>query len=596
MTHDRIPKGIEFLFKESLPEHCFIPEDLTDEHRMIRKTSRDFAHKEVIPRLDRIDAKDETLIIDLLHQAGELGLLAIDVPEAFGGLGLDKISSVVVAEELGSTGTFSVILGGATGIGSLPIVFFGNDEQKDKYLPDLASGAAIGAFALTESGAGSDAIGGCRTKAVLSAEGTHYVLNGEKVFITNAGWADSFIVFANLEGSGFSAFIVERSLSGVQTGAEEVKMGIKGSSTTTVVLEDVRVPVDNLLHEPGKGHVVALNVLNIGRFKLGASAIGACKIALKSAVGYAKSRVQFKVPISDFGAIREKLARMATRLYMGESAVYRAAGLIDASLETMDTSVDNYAKATAAAIREYVVECAINKVYCTEALDFIVDECVQIHGGYGYVAEYPADRYYRDARINRIFEGTNEINRLLIAGDTLKRAAAEKLPLIDRVEQILEKIGASSFPEAFSESDPLGLQERWIWGCKELIRLTASAAVEKLGRQTAEDQELLTRLADMIIETFVMESGLLRARKVLDRLGVEKARFYVHMVQSYVDEQIPGMAARSKEALAYLESGEKLSALLKGMDGLLDHPPVNGINIRRDIASVVVEKEGYPLD
>jgi len=596
MPHDSLPKGIEFLFKAGLPEGCFIPEDLSDEHRMIRKTARDFAHKEVIPRLDRIDARDETLILDLLHQAGELGLLAVDVPEAFGGLGLDKISSVVVAEELGCTGTFSVILGGTTGIGSLPIVFFGTHEQKEKYLPDLASGATIGAFALTESGAGSDAIGGCRTKAVSSEERTHYVLNGEKMFITNAGWADSFIVFANLEGSGFSAFIVERSFPGVHTGAEEVKMGIKGSSTTNVVFEEVRVPIENLLHEPGKGHVVALNVLNIGRFKLGASAIGACKIALKSAVGYAKSRVQFKVPISDFGVIREKLARMTAKLYMGESAVYRAAGLIDASLETMDTSVDGYSKATAAAIREYVVECAINKVYCTEALDFIVDECVQIHGGYGYVAEYPADRYYRDARINRIFEGTNEINRLLIAGDTLKRAAAEKWPLIDRVETLLVRTEQLSFPGASPEGDPLGLQQRLVAACKELIRLTASAAVEKLGRQAAEDQELLTRLADMIIETFIMESGLLRAQKVLNRLGEEKCRLFVHMVQSYVDEHIPGMAARANEALAYMESGEKLGVLLKALGKLLEHMPVNGIGIRRAIASAVIEKEGYPLD
>ena len=596
MTDDRIPGGIQFLLTSSRPDRCFFPEDLSDEHRMIRKTARDFAHKELLPHLDRIDTRDEETIIGLLRQAGELGLLAIDVPEAFGGLGLDKISSVVVAEELGCTGSFSVILGGTTGIGTLPIVFFGTGEQKDKYLPGLASGAAIGAFALTESGAGSDAIGGCRTKAVPSADGTHYVMNGEKMFITNAGWSDSFIVFANLEGAGFSAFIVERSFPGVHTGSEEVKMGIKGSSTTTVILEEARVPVENLLHEPGRGHVVALNVLNIGRFKLGASAIGACKNTLKSAVGYAKSRVQFKSPISDFGAIREKLARMATKLYMGESAVYRAAGLIDASLETMDTSVDNYAKATAAAIREYVVECAVNKVYCTEALDFIADECVQIHGGYGYVAEYPADRYFRDARINRIFEGTNEINRLLIAGDTLKRAVAEKLPFVDRVENILNKADDVSLSEDGSETDSLRLEARLIAACKELIRLTASTAVEKLGRQVAEDQELLMRLADMIIETFVMESGLLRARKAVDRVGEEKARFYVDTVRAYVDETIPRMAAWAREALAYLEQGEKLGALLERVDRLLEHAPVDGIRIRRDIASVVVEKEGYPLD
>jgi len=596
MADNSIPKGGAFLLQPGSLDACFTPEDLSEEHRMMLQTTKDFVAKEVDPNIEKIEAKDAEFVKALLANAGELGLLGTDVPEEFGGMGLDKMSTCIVTDAMGNAASFAVAFGAHTGIGTLPIVYFGNQAQKEKYLPDLASGQKFAAYALTEAGAGSDAVGGCRTKAVLSEDGKHYILNGEKMFITNGGWAETFIVFAKIDGVDFSAFIVERAFPGVSTGAEEKKMGIKGSSTTTVILEDAKVPVENMLYERGKGHIIALNVLNIGRYKLGAAAIGGSKGAIKAATTFATGRIQFGKPISEFGAIQEKLARMATQVYMGESAIYRTVGLIDAALHGEDSSAADYGDKSAAAIRQYAIECSINKVIGSEVLDFVVDETVQIHGGYGYCAEYPAERYYRDARINRIFEGTNEVNRLLIPGEIMKRAMTGKLPLMAAGQKLLGEIMDYSPLSVELPDEPLALQTHLVEMCKKAVIFTAGIAVQKLMQKLANEQEVLLKLADMILQTFTMESGLLRAKKFIAAQGADKAQLYVDMVEAYIDETLPQIDAWAKAALAYVEEGDTLRTQLVGLRKLLRYQPINRIAINKRIAAKVLAKGGYPLD
>jgi alkylation response protein AidB-like acyl-CoA dehydrogenase len=596
MADNSILKGGAFLLQPGSVETCFTPEDMSDEHRMMYQTTMDFVEKEIHTKIEEIEHKDHALVKGLMAAAGELGLLGTDVPEEFGGLGLDKMSTCVVTDAMGNAGSFAVAVGAHTGIGTLPIVYFGNQAQKEKYLPDLASGQKIAAYALTEAGAGSDAVGGCRTKAVLSADGKNWIINGEKMFITNGGWAETFIVFAKIDGVDFSAFIVERAFPGVSTGAEEKKMGIKGSSTTTVILEDALVPVENLLYERGKGHIIALNVLNIGRYKLGAAAIGGAKGAVKTATSFAISRMQFGKSISEFGAIQEKLARMATQCYFGESTIYRSVGLIDAALHGEDQTAANYAEKASAAIREYAIECSIDKVLGSEVLDFVVDETVQVHGGYGYCAEYPAERYYRDARINRIFEGTNEVNRLLIPGEIMKRAMTGKLPLMAAGQKLLGEIMDYSPLAVELPEEPLALQAHMVEMCKKAVIFTAGIAVQKLMQKLANEQEVLLKLADMIMQTFAMESGLLRARKAVAKLGADKAQVYIDMVEAYVDEMIPQIDAWAKNVLAFVEDGDTLRTQMVGLRKLLKYQPINRIALNKRIAAKVLVKGGYPLD
>ncbi len=595
MADKEIPQGGGFLLGPTDPAAAFAPEEFSDEHKMILTTTADFVAGEIHPRADQIEEKDHELIKELMAAAGELGLLGSDVPEEFGGLGLDKISTACITEEIGKAGSFAVAQGAHTGIGTLPIVYYGTKEQQEKYLPDLAAGTKIAAYCLTEAGAGSDAVGGCRTKAVLSDDGKHYILNGEKMFITNGGWAETFIVFAKIDNTDFSAFIVERGFPGVSTGAEEHKLGIKGSSTTTVILEDAQVPVENLLYERGKGATIAMNVLNIGRYKLGCAAVGGSKGALATAVKFAKERMQFGKAISEFGAIQEKLAKMAYKIYAAESVIYRTVGLIDASLEEVSHSDADYGAKASAAIREYAVECSIDKVLGSEVLDYVVDECVQIHGGYGYVSEYPAERYYRDARINRIFEGTNEINRLTIPGELLKRAMKGKLPLMAAGQKLLGEIMEYSPLMVELPDEPLAYEAHMAEMSKKAVIFVAGLAAQTYMQKLINEQELLMRIADMVIESFAMESCVLRAKKAIASLGEEKAQPYLNMTKAYMDETLPKMMIWANESLSAMSEGDDLRTMMIGARKLLKYQPVNVVALNRAIAARVIEKNGYPL-
>jgi len=594
MGEKRIFSGGEFLITDAAPEDIFAPEDFTDEHKMIYETAKDFVDKEVIPNMDRIEEKDKELVLSLLAKAGELGLLGTDVPEEYGGLGLDKVSTTVVGEAMGTAGSFSVVYGAHTGIGTLPIVFFGNEEQKKKYLPPLASGEACAAYCLTEPGAGSDALN-ARTKAVLSEDGKYYILNGEKIFITNAGWASTFIVYAKVDGEQFTGFIVEKDFPGVSTGKEEKKMGVHGSSTRPVIFEDAKVPVENVMFEVGKGHKIAFNILNIGRWKLGAMTTGGCKACVTEAVKYANGRIQFKVPISSFGMIKTKLANMAIRAFMSESMMYRLAGMFDDKLGTLDQEAKKSGGETAKAIEEYAAECSIAKVYGSECLEYCVDEYVQILGGYGYTAEYPAERYYRDSRINKIWEGTNEINRLLIPGTLMRRAMQGRLNLLRAAQAIPNELMSYSPLALELPETPLALQEHMVKMSKKIALMVAGVAAQKFGQGLAKEQEVLGKVADILIEIFAMESGLLRTLKIISSQGEEKAKYQIAAVKVYVDEMIPTIEMWAKQALAYMEEGDMLRTQLAGVKKLARYQPINAISLRREIAERIIDLESYPF-
>jgi len=594
MAEKKIFVGGEFLITEVTPDQVFTPEDYTEEHRMIYETAKDFVAKEIDPIREKIEAKDTDAIMGVLAKAGELGLLATDIPEEYGGLELDKVSTTVVTEALGATGSFTAVFGAHTGIGTLPIVYFGNEDQKQRYLPKLASGEWCGAYCLTEADAGTDALN-ARTKAVLSEDGKTYLLNGVKMFVTNGGWAHSLIVYAKVDGEQFTGFIVERDFPGVSTGAEEKKMGMSGSSTRPIILEDAKVPVENVLFEIGKGHKIAFNILDIGRWKLGAATAGGCKACVSESVKYANGRIQFKVPISSFGMIKTKLANMAIRTYMSNSIMYRLAGVFDDKLETLDDEAKKSGAENAKAIGEYAAECSIAKVYGSETLDYCVDEYVQILGGYGYCADYPAEQAYRDSRINRIWEGTNEINRLLVPGTLMQRALKGRLALFPAAMAVGEELMTYSPLSVQLPDTPLALQEHMVKMSKKIALMVAGVAGQKFQQKLIDEQEVLAKIADMVIEVFAMESGLLRTLKLIAKEGEEKAKHQIAAVKVYGDETIPKIEMWAKQALAHVEEGDMLRTQMAGVKKLARYQPIDTIALRRQVADRMIELEAYPF-
>jgi len=582
-------KGGGFLLADVTPEQVFTPEELNEDHLQLKRMTRNFVEKEIAPKIEALEEQEEGLIREFMSQAGELGLLGLEIPEEFGGMSMDKFSTVVVGEEVPRGASFAVSYAAHTGIGSLPIVYFGTPEQKAKYLPGLASGEKIAAYCLTEPGSGSDALG-AKTTAVLNAEGTHYILNGTKQFITNAGFADIFLVYAKVDGK-LTNFIVERDMPGVSFGPEEKKMGIKGSSTRQVILEDVAVPVENIVGELGRGHVVAFNILNIGRFKLAAAAIGSAQIALETILKYASERKQFGVPLNTFGAIQHKIAEIATQTYLAESVVYRTAGLMEEACKDLNVTGD-CRKEAGVAIEEYAIECSLNKVIASEVLDFTVDEGVQIHGGYGFIAEYPIERMYRDSRINRLFEGTNEINRLLVPGTLLKRAMKGELPLLQAAQNVTKDLMAVSLGDEEGLNGLLEMTKK----AKKLCLLAAGVAAQNLGMELKDNQYVLMGLAEMVLQVYAMESGILRALKVQDmdlpedhKLFAEKAATLGAFTAMNIIEQ------HAKEVVCAAEKGDSLSTVLAGVRKLLRRPNVDMIGLRQEIAKMVIEKGKYPI-
>jgi butyryl-CoA dehydrogenase len=540
-----------------------------------------------------MEHKDFSVTRDLLKKAGELGLSGVEIPESYGGMELDKVSAAVIADHIAKYAGFATTWGGHTGIGTLPLVYFGNDEQKQKYLPKLAAGEIVGAYALSEASSGSDALN-CRARAVLSSDDKHYILNGEKMWITNAGFADLFTVFAKVDGEKFTAFLVERNFPGFSIGAEEHKMGIRGSSTCPIILNDCKVPVENVLGEIGRGHIIAFNILNIGRFKLGAMCVGGARESLNNAIGYAKQRKAFKKVIADFGLVREKLANMATLIYVGESLVFRTVGMMDAALAAIDKSGTDAGKKTLKAIEEYAVECSIIKVWASEMLDYVVDETLQIYAGYGFVEEYPAERAYRDARINRIFEGTNEINRLIITGFLLKRAMGGQLPLMPAIKQLMDEV--LSGPSASEEFEGvLAEEQKLVAAAKKLGLFAAGAATQKYMMQIEQQQEVMGAIADMVIEVYAMESVLLRTMKLASAQGESAAALPVAMTRVYLSQAMDKVEASARKIIADVAEGDMLRTQMAILRRLGKHDPVNTVGLRQEIAEKVIERGRYGL-
>ncbi|GIO60052.1 acyl-CoA dehydrogenase family protein [Paenibacillus cineris] len=584
--------GGSYIIEDTDFHSIVTPEDFTEEHRMIAETTEDFVAGEVVPHDEAIEKLNYELTVEKMRKAGELGLLGADVPEAYGGLGLDKVSSTLISERLTKASAFALSIGAHVGIGTLPIVYFGTEEQKQKYLPALATGEKIAAYCLTEPSSGSDALG-AKTTATLSEDGEYYVLNGSKQFITNAGFADLFIVYAKVDGKDFSTFIVERTMEGVSIGPEEKKMGIKGSSTCPLILEDVKVPVENLLWEVGKGHLIAFNILNIGRFKLAAGCVGASKDTIELAAKYANERAQFGRKISTFPLIGKKLADMNTKTYALESMVYRTAGLFDVGLSEVDHSSPEVGYQSAKAIAEYQLECSINKVFGSETLDFVVDEGVQIHGGYGFIQEYRVERNYRDSRINRIFEGTNEINRLLIPGTLVKRAMKGQLPLMQKAVALQAELLEPIPPQTFEGT--LDQEAHLIKMAKKIFLMAGAQAVQKYQLKLEDEQEILSHLSDMMISVYAMESALLRTQKIIDRSGEDKARLPILMTTVFVHDEFNKIETWAKEVLAAMESGDTLRTQLSVLKKLTRKSPVNTLGLKREIAEKVIAAEKYVL-
>ena len=585
--------GGSFLLEERKPSEIFTPEDFSEQHQLIAQTAEDFAVNEIIPNAEKIEHKDFSITRDLLKKAGELGLSSVDIPEAYGGVEMDKVTSAIIADHVAKYAGFATTWGGHTGIGTLPIVYFGTEEQKKKYLPRLATGEIVGAYALSEASSGSDALN-CRARAELSKDGKHYILNGEKMWITNAGFADLFTVFAKINGEKFTAFLVEKSFPGFSVGAEEHKMGIRGSSTCPIILNDCQVPVENLLGEAGKGHVIAFNILNVGRFKLGAMCVGGARVSMENAIAYAKQRKAFGKVIADFGLVREKIANMAVEIYTGESLVYRTVGMMDVALSEVDKSAADAMQQIRKAIEEYAVECSIIKVWGSEMIDYVVDETVQIYGGYGFVEEYPAERAYRDARINRIFEGTNEINRLIITGFLLKRAMSGQLPLLPAVKKLMDEVLAG--PGMGEEREgPLADERKLVANAKKLGLFAAGAATQKHMQAIQDQQEVMGAIADMVIETYAIETGVLRTQKLIETNGEGASQLPIAMTQVYLSQAMEKIEAAARKVIAAVADGDLLRTQMAILRRLAKHEPFNTIAAGQKIAQKMIEAGKYVL-
>jgi len=594
MAELKLFKGGEFLITDALPEEVFTPEDFTNEQRLIAKSAEEFGLGELAPRRDELEELNEELLKSLLRSAGELGLLSTDMPEIYGGSELDKVSSVLVTEKINQgIGGFLLAYGVQTGIGSLPIVFFGTPEQKKKYLPKLASGEMIGAYALTESAHGSDALT-AETTAVLSEDGKYYIVNGQKQFISNAGFCDLILTYAQVDGTQFTGFIIERKWDGISVDEEEKKMGMHGGSTRSIIFQDVKVPVENVLGEVGRGHIVALNTLNIGRYKLGAATVGVCKFLTADAIKYAKTRIQFGRPISQFGLIKHKIAEMVIKIYVNESIGYRIAGLLDLALQGIDPSSENAGKKTGEALRKYALECSINKVFGSEVLDYTVDECVQIMGGYGYIQDNLIESAYRDSRINRIWEGTNEINRLLIVDRLMKASMKGELPLLDAIKAVMEDL-MSYRPSMSEEEGLLEKEQKMVAHAKKMGLLAAGAATKKYMDKLANEQEVVALIADIIIEIFAMESALLRARKKFQKDGEEKSKIHIAATRVYINDSFQRVDIMTKQVFAAISEGEELRTQLMGLKKFARFTPINTIALRREIADSVIPVARYNL-
>jgi len=586
-------KGGSFLLESPQPSDVFTPADLTDDQKLIGQTAEEFVLKEVLPVAKDLENKKPGLMVELVKKGGEVGLMGGGVPEEYGGAGLDKISTTVLTEKLSIYGGFAVTHGAHAGIGTLPIVYFGTEAQKKKYLPKLATGEWIGAYCLSEPQAGSDAQNSL-TRAELNKEGTHYILNGQKMWITNGGFADVYIVFAKIDGEKFTAFIVERTFPGFKPGNEEHKMGIHGSSTTPIFLENCKVPKENLLHEIGRGHIVAFNILNAGRFTLGASCVGGSKHVLMTSAKYARERKAFGKQIGDFGLMKEKLAEMAIQIFAVESMVYRSAGNIEAAMAAASGSGDKIQNSMKV-LEEYAIESSIAKVYGSEMLDFVVDEAVQIFGGYGFHEEYPVCRAYRDSRINRIFEGTNEINRMLIIQMLMKRAMGGQLPLIPAAMKLADEILAGpSFEEA--PDGVLATESRVVANSKKMFLQAAGGAVQKFREKLADEQELIGALSNVVMEIYAMESCLLRAQKAAAAKGESASQTMIDAARVFINDAAERLEHEAKRAIAAIHEGDMLTTQMAVLKRFAKRAPVDTIALRRRVASAVQSQDRYPLE
>jgi alkylation response protein AidB-like acyl-CoA dehydrogenase len=594
-TETTVSTGGQFLLEDTAPADVFTPEDFDETQRMIADTVREFVERSVLPHREELEFhKKVELGPSLLREAGEAGILSVDIPEAYGGMGADKATTMLVTERIAWSGSFSTTHGAQTGIGTLPILYFGTKEQKEQYLPKLATGEIVGAYALSEPGSGSDALS-ARTSAVLNKEKTHYLLNGTKQYITNAGFADVFILFAKVDGEQFTAFIVDRDTPGLSFGPEERKMGIRGSSTRAMILEDVKVPVDHVVGEIGRGHVVAFNILNVGRFKLGAGTLGGCKVTLEHAVPYVKQRHQFGQPLSDFGLIRAKIADIAARTFVAESMVYRTAGLMDRAIAMLDPAAGDFHRQTIDKVEEFTIECSMIKVFSSESLALAAEEGLQMLGGYGFCEDYPLEQIYRDERINRIFEGTNEINRMLIPGMILKKALKKELPFFSAAKQVAEELlGPPAFEEA-GEPGFLEEESKLVAAMKKACVAALGFAAQKHGEHIKDQQEILSDTADMVMETYACGSGVLRARKQAERGGEESARLMADMVTLYVHDAMDRVARWGRNVLAQSAEGDELRTMMAGLRRLGKHVPVNRAKLHDAIAARVIEADGYTV-
>jgi len=592
MISEKILQGGEYLIRDVSAGDVFTPEDFSEEQIQLGDTTEQFLRNEVLPHVEELEHHDFDLMVKLLRRFGELGLLMIDAPEEYGGLELSKTTSLVAAEKASMYGGFSTAYAAHSGIGTLPLIYYGTREQKEKYLGKIVTGEWLAAYCLTEPDSGSDALG-ARTTATRSPDGKHYLLNGTKQFITNGSFADLFTVFAKIDREQFTAFLVERTFPGVKPGAEEKKLGIRGSSTTQVVLEDARVPVENVLGEIGKGHKIAFNVLNVGRLKLGACVVGGGKYALAEAVRYANLRKQFGVTIGSFGAIREKIADMVAALFASESVAYRVGGMVDDRLATVPKGIPDYYEVYQRGIEEHSIECAIAKVFCSDVLARVVDEVVQIFGGYGYTQEYPAERYYRDERINRIFEGTNEINRMLIPGTLLRRAAKGELSLEEEVMKAVGRLSAP--PPEEPPPGPFGAERALLRNLKDAFLVLSGAAVQRFGAKIRDEQETLIALADLAIGVFALESAVLRAEKIGTSGNAARAPLAAAAARVFAFHSAEGAVTAARRAAFYIGEGQTLRMLLSGIRRATRYEAAGLLADKRALAAETLDKERYPI-